>query len=86
MGQWYYIIIKKNNKIIEIRDSLKLLPFSLESIGKSFDTEHKKLKMEYEGYRYAGCEITPEEQAYIKMMFLFLKRHSKLCSMKSMTV
>ena len=47
MGQWYYIIIKKNNKIIEIRDSLKLLPFSLESIGKSFDTEHKKLKIPF---------------------------------------
>lgn len=73
MGQWYYIIIKKNNKIIEIRDSLKLLPFSLESIGKSFDTEHKKLKMEYGGYRYAGCEITPEEQAYIKNDVLVLK-------------
>lgn len=73
MGQWYYIIIKKNNKIIEIRDSLKLLPFSLESIGKSFDTEHKKLKMEYEGYRYAGCEITPEEQEYIKNDVLVLK-------------
>nr|DAL59320.1 MAG TPA_asm: DNA polymerase B [Caudoviricetes sp.] len=72
-GQWYYIIIKKNNKIIEIRDSLKLLPFSLESIGKSFDTEHKKLKMEYEGYRYAGCEITPEEQEYIKNDVLVLK-------------
>lgn len=73
MGQWYYIIIKKNNKIIEIRDSLKLLPFSLESIGKSFDTEHKKLKMKYEGYRYAGCEITPEEQQYIKNDVLVLK-------------
>lgn len=73
MGQWYYIIIKKNNKIIEIRDSLKLLPFSLESIGKSFDTEHKKLKMEYTGYRYAGCEITPEEQEYIKNDVYVLK-------------
>lgn len=73
MGQWYYIIIKKNNKIIEIRDSLKLLPFSLESIGKSFDTEHKKLKMEYEGYRYAGCDITLEEQEYIKNDVLVLK-------------
>lgn len=73
MGQWYYIIIKKNNKIIEIRDSLKLLPFSLDAIGKSFDTDHKKLKMKYEGYRYAGCEITPEEQQYIKNDVLVLK-------------
>lgn len=73
MGQWYYIIIKKNNKIIEIRDSLKLLPFSLDAIGKSFETKHKKLKMEYEGYRYAGCEITSEEQEYIKNDVFVLK-------------
>lgn len=73
MGQWYYIIIKKNNKIIEIRDSLKLLPFSLDAIGKSFETRHKKLKMKYEGYRYAGCEITAEEQEYIKNDVFVLK-------------
>lgn len=73
MGQWYYIIIKKNNKIIEIRDSLKLLPFSLDAIGKSFETEHKKLKMQYAGYRYAGCEITAEEQEYIKNDVFVLK-------------
>ena len=29
--------------------------------------------MEYEGYRYAGCEITPEEQEYIKNDVLVLK-------------
>ena len=28
-GQFYTIIIKVNNKFIEIRDSLKLLPFSV---------------------------------------------------------
>ena len=34
-GQWYTIIIKKNNHIIEIRDSLKLLPFSVKRIGEN---------------------------------------------------
>lgn len=29
MGQWYRITIKTNHKIIEIRDSLKLIPFSV---------------------------------------------------------
>ena len=47
MGQWYYIIIKINNHILELRDSLKLLPFSLKKIGKSFKTKHQKLEMEY---------------------------------------
>ena len=66
MGMWYSITIKVDGRIIEIRDSLKLLPFSVREIGRSFGTKHRKLDMEYEGFRYPGCEITPEEQEYIK--------------------
>ena len=65
MGQWYSFTIKTPYAIIEIRDSLKLLPFSVKQIGKSFDTKHKKLDMEYTGFRYAGCPITDEEKKYI---------------------
>ena len=72
-GMWYSIIIKVNNHIIEIRDSLKLLPFSVKRIGTSFKTKHKKLDMEYTGFRYAGCEITPEEQEYIANDILVVK-------------
>ena len=87
-GQWYTITVKsKYGKIIEIRDSLKLLPFSVDRIGKSFKTKHKKLTMEYEGFRYPGCEITKEEQEYIANDVLVVKEaleimfdegHSKL--------
>lgn len=73
MGQWYNIIIKVNNKFIEIRDSLKLLPFSVKRIGNSFKTKHKKLDMEYTGFRYAGCTITDEEQKYIANDVLVVK-------------
>ncbi|MBO7731594.1 MAG: hypothetical protein J6S67_03555 [Methanobrevibacter sp.] len=74
MGQWYTITIKtKTDKIIEIRDSLKLLPFSLKRIGKSFGTKHQKLDMEYEGFRYPGCEITEEEKSYISNDVLVIK-------------
>lgn len=73
MGQWYGITVKYAGRIIEFRDSLKLLPFSLKSVGKSFDTKHKKLTMDYEGFRYAGCEITPEEKQYIANDVLVLK-------------
>ena len=72
-GQFYTIIIKVNNKFIEIRDSLKLLPFSVKKIGKSFETKHKKLDIEYTGFRYSGCEITLEEQEYIKNDVLVVK-------------
>lgn len=86
-GQWYTIIIKTNNRIIELRDSLKLLPFSVKRIGESFKTKHKKLDMEYTGFRYAGCEITDEEKAYIAndvlvvkeaLEFMFEEKHNSL--------
>ena len=73
MGQWYQIKIKEGRSFIELRDSLKLLPFSVKKIGKSFGTKHKKLDMEYTGIRYAGCPITPEEEQYIKNDVLVVK-------------
>lgn len=86
-GQWYSIKIKTGRQLIEIRDSLKLLPFSVKQIGKGFSTKHKKLEMEYVGFRYAGCEITDEEQKYIAndvlvvkeaLEFMFNEGHDKL--------
>lgn len=87
MGQWYRIVIKVNDRLIEIRDSLKLLPFTVKRIGDSFKTKHKKLDMEYKGFRYAGCVITDEEKEYIRNDVLVVKEaleimreegHSKL--------
>ena len=65
-GQWYSIIIRNGKNYIELRDSLKLLPFSVKEIGKAFKTKHQKLEIEYTGYRYAGCEISSDEQEYLK--------------------
>ena len=73
MGQWYSIVFKYNNKIIELRDSFKLLPFSVKRIGQSFGTKHKKLDIEYTGFRYAGCEITEKEREYIANDVLVVK-------------
>ena len=72
-GMWYSIVIKTGGHFIEIRDSLKLLPFSVKRIGKSFGTKHKKLDMEYAGFRYAGCEITDKEKEYIANDVLVVK-------------
>lgn len=73
MGQFYSITIRVKDKFIIIRDSLKLLPFSVRKIGKSFGTVHKKLEMEYEGFRFAGCEITEKEKKYIANDVLVVK-------------
>ena len=87
MGQWYTITIKTEKNIIELRDSLKLLPFTLARIGKSFKLTHQKLEMEYDGFRFPGCEITEEEKAYIAndvlvlreaLEFMFSEGHDKL--------
>lgn len=72
-GQWYNIIIKTGGKYIELRDSLKLLPFSVKEIGKAFKTKHQKLEMEYDGIRYPGCVITDEEKEYIANDVLVVK-------------
>lgn len=86
-GMWYTIVIKVNNHFIEIRDSLKLLPFSVKRIGESFRTKHKKLDMEYTGFRYAGCIISDEEKRYIAndvlvvkeaLEIMFTEGHNKL--------
>ena len=88
MGQWYTFTIKtKRGYTITLKDSYKLLPFTLKSIGESFKTKHQKLEMEYTGYRYAGCTITDEEMEYIKndvlvlkeaLEFMFSQGHTKL--------
>ncbi len=72
-GLWYNINIRSNECRVEIRDSLKLLPFSVRKIGKDFQTKHKKLEMEYEGIRFPGGKITEEERAYIANDVLVVK-------------
>lgn len=87
MGQWYQLAIQTPFVKIVIRDSLKLMPFTLKEIGKAFKTKHQKLDMEYTGERYAGCPISADEMAYIKndvlvlseaLDFMFNDGHKKL--------
>ena len=66
LGIWYNIIIKYDGYLIEFRDSYKLLPFSIEDLGPAFETKYRKLEMEYKGDMHKGCNITPEQQAYIR--------------------
>lgn len=72
-GQWYYITVRFEYGTLYIRDSLKLLPFSVEKLGKSFGTKHRKLSMVYEGERYPNCPITVKEREYLKNDLLVVK-------------
>lgn len=73
MNRWYSLTLFDGKTEVEFRDSVKLIPMSLADVSKAFDTEHKKLTMEYEGYRYAGCSVTKEETEYFMGDLLVLK-------------
>lgn len=71
MGQFYSIVIyfKKGNKKVQkvtFFDSLKIIPFSVDTIAKSFDLEISKLKIDYNKPRKKGHILTKEENEYIK--------------------
>lgn len=59
--------LARSMKTISIRDSLKILPFSVDKISKDLDTKFGKLTgtIDYTIPRYAGWNITPTEQKYI---------------------
>lgn len=87
MGQWYFIKLHFVDFEVTLKDSLKLLPLDLRTLGKSFHVKHEKLEMEYAGRRYPGCNISVTEMHYIKndvlclaecLEKMFLEGHTKL--------
>lgn len=72
-------------EVVVIRDSLKILPFSVDAIADSLKTKFKKLKgtIDYTVDRYSGWNITPTEQNYIdndvlvmaEAMYMIRKMH-----------
>lgn len=73
LGQWYSVSWCDRGHRVELRDSLKLLPFSVKEIGKGFQTKHQKTSIEYRGERHANGRITQEEINYIKNDVLVVK-------------
>ena len=71
MGQFYNITVyfKKGNKDYvkaSFIDSLKIIPFSVEEIAKSFNLPISKLELDYKKEREIGHIITKEEEEYIQ--------------------
>lgn len=88
-GRFYTLTVKYGGFVFFFRDSLKLLPFRLDQIGKAFDLKHKKLKMDYKGNHYPNCPITAEEAAYIINDVLCLKEALEIMfdrGMKKLTI
>lgn len=89
-NRFYSMTIKQNGFFFFIRDSLKLLPFRLEQIGKAFNTQHKKLSMDYKAEHHKpDGYIKPEEAAYILNDVLCLKEALEIMfdrGMKKLTI
>lgn len=86
-GQFYSLTYCVGTHRVEFIDSLKLLPFPLETIGKNFCKSVRKGSIQYVGERHAYGEITEEEGEYLKndvlilreaMQYMFEKRHTRL--------
>ena len=87
VGQWYEIKVKKYDRIITFRDSLKLAPFTLEEMAEAFNTSCKKLDIDYAKWRVPGATLTKDEENYItndviilkeSLEYMFSEKHSKI--------
>lgn len=70
-GQFYAmkIIFEKKNKktkFVQIYDSLKILPFSVEQIAKAFGLSISKLELDYTTFREYGYELQDYEIDYLR--------------------
>lgn len=70
-GQFYEMKIcfgvkSKRTQIVTIRDSLKIIPFSVDMIAKTFDLKESKLTIDYNEEREVGHKLTEKEIEYLK--------------------
>lgn len=65
-GIWYDIRVRTKHSLVIIKDSLKILPFSVSTIAKNFNTAHKKTEIVYDGVRTPFTKMTDKEKDYVK--------------------
>ena len=82
MDQFYQITVyftKANKKVHKVTfiDSLKIIPFSVDTIAKTFNLPISKLKIDYNEPREIGHILTEEENEYIKNDVLIVAKALK---------
>lgn len=82
-GQFYKIKIRfENGNSLELRDSMKLLNYSVDEIAKAFHLDIQKLEIDYNVPRGTNHILTKEETEYLKhdvqIMSLALDRIFKM--------
>lgn len=83
MGQFYTITIyfeKQNKRVHKVTfiDSLKIIPFSVEDIAKSFNLPISKLTLDYDRPRSRNHILNQEEREYIKNDVLIVAKALKV--------
>lgn len=78
MGQWYCICVHFGSSdktgTVTIQDSLKVLPFSVSQVAKSFGLEESKGTIDYNAIRPIGYEPTENEKEYQKTDCLIMAK------------
>ena len=64
-GVFYSITLGTKTDVIQIYDSLKILPFSVAEIAKAFNLEVRKGEIDYDKYRPVGYELDEVEKSYL---------------------
>lgn len=77
-GMFYDIEVtfkRQGNKVFKVtfRDSLKILPMSVDKMSKAFNLPLSKLELDYKGYRAPDHKLTKEEIEYIKNDVLIVR-------------
>lgn len=65
-GQFYSLEICFKNSKVKILDSLKIIPFSVEEIAKTFDLPIMKEDIDYSAFRSKNHKLTEKEISYLK--------------------
>ena len=85
MGQFYIIEIKFENSTVKIYDSLKILPFSVDVIAKSFNLPLSKLEIDYTAKREIGHNLSQDEIDYISNDVLIVAKALKIMFNQKLT-
>lgn len=77
-GQFYSIEIQYHGKRVKIMDSLKIIPFSVDAVAKTFGLPISKLMLDYKADRDENHELTPHEREYIRADVEIMARALKI--------
>lgn len=89
-GMFYDIEVtfkRQGNKVYRVtfRDSLKILPMSVDKMSKAFNLPISKLELDYKAYRAPDHILTDEEIEYIKNDVLIVRGALKFMFSQDMT-